>query len=256
MANTTVEDILGDGLLAYWHAADLTVGDGNQVSAWADRKNSISMAQSSFMFRPTLRTNYSSTGYPAVEFNGSDQFLEASDSSLDVTKFAILFAALQNTAGTSDTVYQVGSSSYCRIMANSTTKGDYRIQNGAQSTTGAGGSSTGINVVRARCQATDILMLKNYRKVGQHSNPTTAQNSSHYHYMGSRGGTMQFFDGGIFAVAFVDLNECSWYGVEEAAVQMENDFGLTLLDTLPQAPSGGGGSSDYNPFRKPSAFGA
>ena len=239
MANTTVEDILSNGLLAYWHASDLTAGDGNPISSWIDRINSLDMTQGTSGKEPTQRNNYSSTGYPAAEFDGVDNFLSVTDASLDVSKFAILASVKQNTAASADTVYASGGATYCRIMANSTTKGDFRIQNGSISTTGAQGSTTGINVVSARCQD-EIMHILNYEGIGFHIAPGAINHTS-THYMGARNGTMQFFDGGIFAIAVIDLNVCAWYDVIKAQVQMENDFGLTLLDTLPQASSGGDG---------------
>ena len=253
MASTTVEAILGAGLLAYWHADDLTAGDGNAISSWLDRKNSIDMAQATGSKQPTQRDDYASTGYAAAEFDGTDDALSCTDADLDVSKFAILAAVKQNTAAAADTVYAVGGATYCRLMADSTSKGDFRVQNGGVSSIGAQGSTTGVNVVAARCQ-TEVIQVHNYEDVGLHITPGTL-NTSDNHFMGARNGTMQYFDGGIFAIAFVDLNVCSWYGVIEAMVQMQNDFGLTLLDTLPQAAEGGG-SSEYSPFRKPIAFGA
>lgn len=234
---TTVKEILGDGLKAFWRGADLTAGDGNAIASWIDCENGLAMAQAVGSKQPIHRTDYASSGYPAAEFDGVDDFLSVDDPMLDVTKFAFLCAVKQATAGTADTVYAVGASSYCRMMANSSNIGDFRIQNGSISTSGAASGSSGINVVAGRCQGDGYMWIQNGPATAQRVGDVTI-NADSEHFMGARGGTVQFFDGGILAFAFIDLQLVGWYKVVEAAVQMEQDFGLTLHDQLPTAVGG------------------
>lgn len=236
---TTVEAILGSSLLAYWHAADLSVGDGNAIPSWVDRINSLSMAQATGASQPIQRADYATTGYPAAEFDGANDFLSVTDASLDVSKFAFLCAVKQNTAASGDTVYNVGGATdKCRLMANSTTIGDFRLQNVSASTNSAPSGSSGINVVAGRCQGDGYFWIQNGSSVAQRESAITI-NTDAEHFMGCRPGPLQLFDGGIFAFCFVDLDTCSWYDVTKALVQMRNDFGLTIYDQLPAAPTGG-----------------
>ena len=252
MADTTIEEIFGSSLLAYWHASDLAVGNGNAVSDWPDRKNSISMLQATGGLQPLQIDNYASSGYPAAQFDGTDDYLITTDASLNVTKYAILAAVKQNTAAAADTVYAVGSSGYCRLMANSSTIGDFRLQETSLSTSGAASGSSGINVVAGRCQADGYLWIENGPSVGSLVGSTTITASA-THYMGCRPGPSQYFDGGVFAIAFVDLAECAWYDVIKGLVQMRSDFGLAIYDPLPQAPAGG--TSGFTGIRGVGALG-
>ena len=239
MPTPTLEEHLGAGLLAYWLASDLTAGDGNAVASWTDRVNSIDMAQATASKRPLQIDNYASTGYAAAEFDGTDDSLEADDVSLDVTKFAILMAVKQaSPVAVANTAYCVGNAStFSRIMANSTTIGDFRLQNGSTSSTGAASGSTDINVIAARFQSDGYFWIQNGSGIGSYG-PSLTINSDQEQHLGSRGGTQQYFRGGILAAAFVDLNVCSWHDVLGARVIMRNNFGLTLYDQLPETSGG------------------
>ena len=242
----SVETILDSGLLAYWLGSDLDAGDGNTISAWTDRENGRDMAQATAAKRPTQDDDYSSTGFRAAVFDGTDDFLSVTHSSLDVTTYGLLLAVKQNTAATADTVYQVGSASYCRMTSNSGTVGDFRMQNAGVSTSGASSGSTGINVIAARCQSNKYFQIFNGSGIGFYNAASLTINKSGTHYMGSRGGTLQFLDGGIFAAAVIDLSVCSWIDVLAAQIQMRKDFGLTTYDNLPASGGAGGAANLIN----------
>lgn len=243
----TVENRLGSGILAYWNAQDSAVGDGNEIASIADRVNGISLAQTISAMRPILRSDFDSTGYPAMDFDGIDDYLTVNNASLNVSKFAFLGAVKQTSAAVADTVYAVGNATYCRMMSNSASIGDFRLQNGGTSTQGALDSSGDINVVAGRCQSDGYFWIDNKSNRGNFTG-TTVINSSSEHFMGSRSGTLQFFHGGIFAFCLVDLNLCAWYDVLAAQVLMRNDFGLPIFENLPQQSSGGGSGQSKHPL--------
>lgn len=234
---TTIETIFGDSLLAYVNGADLAVGDGNEIATWPGRVNSIDYTQGTVSKQPLQADNYGGTGFTAAQLDGVDDFLTVNDASLDVSKYGFLAAVKQNTAGPSDTVYAVGNASYCRLMCNSATIGDFRVQHQSISTGGAAGSLTGINVVAAVCRS-EFRWIFNDDGLADSKNDVSMVTDSE-HFMGARGGTTQFFDGGIFAFAFIDLDQCGIGDLLKGFALMRDDFGLPALDMLPSAPAAG-----------------
>jgi hypothetical protein len=56
-----------------WSAKTLSVADAASVFSWTDTQNRVSLTND--ITPPTYRADYSSSGYPAVEFNGTDTWL-------------------------------------------------------------------------------------------------------------------------------------------------------------------------------------
>ena len=72
---------LGNKLLAWWDASYGITLSGNQVTAWADRKSGYSATQGVSSARPTWSTS-AFNGYPGLVFDGNDDELTATESSL------------------------------------------------------------------------------------------------------------------------------------------------------------------------------
>lgn len=64
------------GLLAWQHAKNITLADGAAVSQWDDSSgNAHHATQATGANQPTFRADAASTGYPAVQFDGTADFL-------------------------------------------------------------------------------------------------------------------------------------------------------------------------------------
>ena len=59
-----------------WSAKTLTIPDGDIVEVWPDTQNGICLRQNTSTVHPLYRANYASSGYPGVEFDGSNDFLQ------------------------------------------------------------------------------------------------------------------------------------------------------------------------------------
>lgn len=63
------------GLVALWRASSLSLADGDPVATWAPASGSPGSLAGSGSARPTYRATGSPSGGPAVEFDGSDDYL-------------------------------------------------------------------------------------------------------------------------------------------------------------------------------------
>lgn len=108
----TIYSILGSSLLAEWAADQPTTiyedtggtdqaEDGDGVAAWRTTGNgtlSLLATQSTVGSRPAYRSNYSASGYPAVEFDGADDgLIIPHHSAFDVTKLLVFVVAKADT---------------------------------------------------------------------------------------------------------------------------------------------------------------
>lgn len=72
-------DLFDSNALAYYSADDLAGADGSKVQTWSDRSgNGIDLTQDTESERPLLYTNVLN-GMPLVWFDGTDDFMDASD---------------------------------------------------------------------------------------------------------------------------------------------------------------------------------
>lgn len=109
---TTIYSILGSSLLAEWAADDASTiyedtggtdlaEDGDGVAAWRTTSNSVLSllaTQSTSGNRPLYRANYASSGYPGVEFDGTnDGLLIPHDAAFDTSELTV-FAVSQADA--------------------------------------------------------------------------------------------------------------------------------------------------------------
>ena len=84
------------GLAGWWDASALGLSDGDAVASWSDLSgNSRTLAQGTSGARPAYRAT-GLNGKPAVDFDGSDDYLEVdSTSALDLTGNFLVLAVFQ-----------------------------------------------------------------------------------------------------------------------------------------------------------------
>jgi len=69
--------------IAYaWEATALVLSDGDPVPSWVDSVAAVDLAQSTPSARPAYVADLGSTGYPGVNFDGTDDYLWTSDAGL------------------------------------------------------------------------------------------------------------------------------------------------------------------------------
>lgn len=104
------------GLKFWLDASKLTVADGSPVATWSDSSGNGQDATAAGTARPTFRTNGTSNGHAAVEFDGVANVLATSAPvSTAVDNFS-LFAVASLTSGTTQSPFlsngDLGSSGY------------------------------------------------------------------------------------------------------------------------------------------------
>jgi hypothetical protein len=106
---------------AVWWAGDLSLADGDPVSTWTDRIGGVSIANS-LTARPTYRSAHIG-GRPAVDFDGSNDVLYASNPLSTAASGAVVAVVLVDTTSGSRGVWSSGdeaSASYYLLGTSST----------------------------------------------------------------------------------------------------------------------------------------
>lgn len=109
---STIYSVLGSSLLLEWAADEPTTiyedtggtdaaEDGDAVASWRSTANgalSLLANQSTPLNRPIYRANYASSGYPAIEFDGSnDGLLIPHNAALSITNQTVFIVAKADT---------------------------------------------------------------------------------------------------------------------------------------------------------------
>lgn len=239
MPTPTVEDLLGDHLVSFWHAADASgVGEGGSIGTWTDRKNGLDAVQAVESQKPLYRGNYLSSGKPAVEFDGVNDTLKCVDASLSLPDGVMILCVLNINVNTPNaTLFCFGDdlSSYMRLRCLS---GGVQLQHtnpNAEATASVLTSHSGPHVTSCWF-ASGCMKLDSAAECASNGYVDSVLADSTLN-MGARIGLSQWFNGGLHALLVINTS-VGWYRVLEAAVVLRDEFGESLKDTLPVAGSG------------------
>lgn len=251
MADATYADLLGSDLLLHYDASvpanlftdvagTLPASDGNEIKCWAASADAAITNKASHTAGPIYRENYAATGYPGLEFDGVDDALRVTGTTLSATSRYFLLVAFHPVSTVFGTLISRGSSGtiYHRIYKSTI----YAMQGGSTltvpSTLTAGGltdvvlsSVWGVNqtVLDSRLQAAGTsggagYTLADVLTIGAGD---------------FGGGPTQPANCVIREVILVGSG-CEWGQVQRAAKIMRNKWGVSDPNPLPQASSGGG----------------
>ncbi len=244
-AGSTVDGIFGDYKLMHWDAADLADGDANDITGWLDRVESLGWTING---TPIQNDDYKSTGFRAAELDGVGDYFELSNAIANVsTGVGLIIVHHENVAATSDTLFSwfTSSTDYMRLMLNTATAGDIRIQhrNTSVVNTGGTGARSGICVTVARFDIGLVQAMTAYDCTGATITDDLAVTNDIF--LGAQGTPANYYDGGIFEVILVDLN-AGWPAMLAAATVLRNKYNVTHPDTTPSdcdCPDGGSGGN-------------
>ena len=97
------------GITTYrWTAKtiDGSPADGSPVTNWTDTEQSVTLNAAIPAREPTYRENYASSGYPAIEFDGTSDYLLNNTNPIHTTNLSTLFFVVRGQ------VYNTGEAEY------------------------------------------------------------------------------------------------------------------------------------------------
>lgn len=113
MANATLFDLFGNDILLHYDASvaaslftdtggTTPASDGNEVKCWKPQSDASLQVNLTHTTGPTYRSNYVSSGYPALEFDGSNDALLNASTGLTTSQKVFIIAVFQplNSFGT------------------------------------------------------------------------------------------------------------------------------------------------------------
>ena len=252
MADATFADLFGSDLLLHYDASDSSklftdtggtsaASDGNEVKCIKASSDASITTAATGTNGPTYRANYSSSGYPALEFDGVNDRLGVSGVGLTIADFMVV-CCFTRISGTASTVWYRGNNIANVIRQLYTGDTGHQIQYGIASsyagptiTTSVTGRNVWASALRTGQTELNVLGLCN----GLRSTPYGGTLADAF-YIGAGESS------GILQPANMAFNEilvigstCEWGQVIRAAKIMRNKWGITDPNALPQAASGG-----------------
>ena len=239
---STLQEILDTDLIAFWDAGDLSVGS---VSSWTDQENSLALAQATAGDQPECVADFNSSGFNAVEFDGTE-YLSINSATLNLAAGFVVIVAVADRAATNPTTicsWDTGSS-YIRIRDDGGIA--YRFQDsGGLGILTALNSSNSDDVVSFRYQSGRIR-ISNLDSAGNLENTVTATDtgtpfSSNEFFVGTRdaGLSSQRFDGALYGLLIAKATTPQWR-ITAAATKLRDLYDVDDYDPEPSLPSGGG----------------
>lgn len=259
MADATLSDLLGSELLLHYDASDAAslfedsagtdaAEDADPVLCWkpqADAAWAVNLTEGTN--GPTYRANYSSSGYAALEFDGSNDVLSNSSPGFGTGEGGF-FIAVYTPIGASNTIWSRGNSGshYFRHLG-ATTAGS--IQSSIGGPTASGTLANARRCVACAFRGThsqiDVLGFSG----GNQTNWVSASLSAWFQVGAYNTGSPSFSQFGNFAlheiIAVGDAAE--WGQVLRATKLLRTKWGITDPNPTPQAASSG--SSTYSRSR-------
>lgn len=258
----SIYSVLGSSLLLEWAADEPTtiyediggtdlVEDGDAVASWRTTANgtlSLLANQSVLASRPLYRANYASSGYPALEFDGSnDGLLIPHNAALSVTNQTIFIVAKADTLSAWRMLLsKVGNGSWTtgiHIASYSSTLLVF-----AANSVGIGSVLPGTSsrfITASRYNGTSGEMWLNDTGISGVNNSLTVTSNTSDGGIGNGGtaGGNYPWDGAIQHILWCD-GACSRTAMEYVVNALGDRWGITIADP----PSIGGTSRPVSPF--------
>jgi hypothetical protein len=256
VADVTLADLFGADLLLHYDCGDAaslfedTAGtdaaeDGDAILCWKPQADAALQVNLTHTAGPTYAADYSGSGYPALSFNGTTQYLtKASPGLVPFTRLYLLAVVQYPGSGTASAV-AIGSSSahFIRLRGNSTNIG-WQSLGGAGSFATDITQPTGERLVMAACVSSGQSKIDGYGEcAGNRAANVISASLSDQFTVGTRGDVTQFWNGQIYEVLVVG-DACEWGQVIRASTLLRHKWGITDQSATPQAAAAGG----LNPF--------
>lgn len=251
MANATYADLLGSDILLHFDASDAgslftdtaattAASDGDTVRAWTQQAgaslggNAIEATNA-----PIYRSNYAASGYPALEFDGSnDRLVLDAPGLVPFTRLFFLYAATRSTENLTLRVFSIGTELTHYIAAGTATSILNRLQS-------VGGTALTLDFEYEDRKAVSACVIGDgQNQINELGNGTGNKLTSvisgslgDRFVIGMRPNAEQFWSGPIFEIMVI-AGTCEWGQVIRAAKIMRNKWGIADPNALPQKASG------------------
>lgn len=251
MADATLADLFGSNLLMHYMAdgasklftdtgGTVAANDGDAIKCWkpeSDAAWQVNLTETTN--GPAYRANYASSGYKALEFDGSNDVLSNSAPGFSTSQRCHILAAV-TPIGASNTLWHRGSSAshYYRALIATTTMGSA----GSGGTGPTASSLTNAKRVAAYAFHSDCTEVNCYgRSAGNNSDMLTASVSAWFVLGAFNTGTPSFSQFGNFALHEIVVvhDDVEWGQVIRGATILRNKWGVADQNSLPQAVAAG-----------------
>lgn len=242
MADATYADLLGSDILLHYDASDASslftdtaattaASDGNEVRAITPQAGAALSGAATGANGPTYHLNYSATGYPGLQFDGTNDVLRFNGTGLSVGQ--ALFAICAQTWISGLTVWSRGGGvGFLRQFGGSSIQTSTGV-----GVTGTTGKTVCASIARAGQTAADSLAASG----SSTGNGLSATLGTPIAFGAFESGPLTFAQYGAFVlheVMFV-AGTCEWGQVLRAAKIMRSKWGITDPNAMPQKPTGG-----------------
>lgn len=256
----TIYTVLGSSLLLEWAADQAatiyedtggsdTAEDGDSVASWRSTANgslSLLASQSTALNRPIYRANYASSGYPGIEFDGSnDGLLIPHNSALNITNQTIVMVLKADAISAwRFAISRVGDSGWSQGV-HVTAQNSTEITFGVNQATPASGVQTGTAnrvIVCARYNGTSVEVWLNDTEINAFRRSISVSSHSQQGGIGNGGGVGGNYpwDGAIQHILWCN-GACSRTAIEYVINALGDRWGISITDP----PSIGGGTSGF-----------
>lgn len=225
-----------------------TAEDGDPVASWRSTANgslSLLSSQSTLANRPVYRSNYASSGYPAIEFDGSnDGLLMPHDAALSITNQTIFIVAKADTLSAWRMLLsKVGNSSWTtgiHLASYSATEFRFAANNVMFGTVFPGTSSRFILAIRYNGTSGEIWLNDTAIGSSTTSLSITANTADGGIGNGGSAGGGYPWDGPIQHILWCD-GACSRTAMEYVVNALGDRWGISITDP----PTIGGGVTGF-----------
>jgi hypothetical protein len=256
MADAVYADLFGSDILLHYDASDATslftdtacttaASDGNEVKGFTPQADADLAINLTGTNGPAYAANYSSTGYPALVFDGSNDRLGATTTGLTGDRFFVI-VAYTPISGSASTVWWRGSiTRLARLLYVGTGATQTQLQTGINSSYISIGLPSGIS--SKVCVASDVgdagFQLASLTNVVGNTADGLDNAMPETFYLGA-GDNSGWYQGANIAFHEILLvgSLCEWGQVIRGAKIMRDKWGITDPNAMPQAPGGGGAS--------------
>lgn len=254
MADATYQDLFGTDILLHYDASDASTifedtggtdaaEDGDVVKCLKTTSiSTLTSALTESTNGPAYRSNYASSGYAALEFDGSNDILGNASVGLSAERYFVLMCATI-ISGTSGTFWWRGNglTHFMRNYISTTNTPAFQTTGGTAFFTAIPTAVTGRMVLATVFGDSQNQLDALGICVGNKSTGTVSASVADHFYIGAG------YNAGAYQPANIAFHEllyiagtCEWGQVLRGAKLMRSKWGITDPNGTPQAASGGG----------------
>ena len=247
MADATLANLFSAELLLHYDASDAAslftdtsgtsaASNGNEVKCWKPQSDAALAVNLTNSAGPAYRSNYSSSGYAALEFDGSNDALLNTSTGMTTGQRAFVLAAF-TWIGSSNTLWCRGNGAAWQRGLCSTTSD--ALQDSSVGTITSSGITSGKRVAAWVAGANQSQVDSLGFSAGNRSNHTPGTLSAAFTVGALNTGSLsQFGNVAVHEIVVVGAN-CEWGNVLRAAKLLRTKWGVTDPNATPQYSAGG-----------------